>query len=263
PRPLSTPPSGIRFSPVAFFHRHWVDGSGKREVRPVTDIFSGPTGGVSYPKIACTSSGCHDESCLVALAERGPFLPRVASMLNKMILTAILLTLSMGFLPRSALGADELPSRALARLGDYRFYHGPGIECAVLSPDGSRVASAARYSDHNTQVSDQERQRYNCTIVVWNAATGQRVRELRAPRGPLSYLAFSADGRLLAGACGGYEERGSVAVFEVGSEKLLQHFGDFRSVAQLQFSADGKQLRVSEWVGPVSAWEAATGRRLR
>jgi hypothetical protein len=49
--------------------------------------------------------------------------------------------------------ADELPPRALARLGDYRFYHGPEIACAVLSPDGSRVASAARYSDDTTQVS--------------------------------------------------------------------------------------------------------------
>src|SRR5262249_48067137 len=263
PRPLSTPPSGIRFSPVAFFHRHWVDGSGKREVRPVTDIFSGPTGGVSYPKIACTSSGCHDESCLVALAERGPFLPRVASMLNKMILTAILLTLSMGFLPRSALGADELPPRALARLGDYRFYHGPGIECAVLSPDGSRVASVGRYSDHNTQVSDQERQRYDCTIVVWDAATGDRIRELLAPRGPLSHLAFSADGRLLAAACGSYKTRESVAVFEAGSGKLLRHFGDFKSVNHLQFSAGGQQLRVCGWGRAAGRWDPAAGQKLR
>jgi WD40 repeat protein len=196
-------------------------------------------------------------------AERGPFLPKVASMLNKMMLPAIFLTLSMGFLQTSALGADELPPRALARLGDYRFYHGPGIECAVLSSDGSRVASAARYSDHNTQVSDQERQRYNCTIVVWDAATGERVRELRAPRGPLSHLAFSVDGKLLAADCGGYRTRHSLAVFEVASGKLLKHFGDFRFVGQLQFSADGKQLHVSEWLGPASAWDIATGKQLR
>src|SRR5262245_44567105 len=184
-------------------------------------------------------------------------------MLNKMILLAILLTFSMGFLQTSALGADDLPPRALARLGDYRFYHGPGIECAVLSPDGSRVASVARYSDHNTQVSDQERQRYDCTIVVWEAATGDRIRELRAPRGPLSHLAFSADGRLLAAACGSYKTRESVAVFEAGSGKLLRHFGDFKSVNHLQLSADGKQLRVCEWAGPASAWNPATGKQLR
>jgi WD40 repeat protein len=162
-----------------------------------------------------------------------------------------------------SLGAEELPPHALARLGDYRFYHGPGIRCAVLSPDGSRVASAARYSDDNTQVSDQERQRYDYTIVLWNAATGERVRELRAPRGPLSHLAFSADGSLLAAACGGYQTRYSVAVFEAGSGKLLQHFGDFRAVARLHFSPDGKQLRVSEWLGPVTTWNATTGRPLR
>jgi WD40 repeat protein len=155
------------------------------------------------------------------------------------------------------------PARALARLGDYRFYHGPEIQSAVLSPDGSRVASAAQYSDHNTQVSDQERQRYNRTIVVWDAATGERIRELRAPRAPLSLLAFSGDGKLLAAACGSYKMRASVAVFEVGSGKLLKHFGDFRSVAQLQFSADGKQLRVSDWLRPVSAWDVATGKQVR
>src|SRR5262249_16469421 len=55
-------------------------------------------------------------------------------------------------------------------------YHGPEIECAVLSPDGTRVASVARYSRHNTQVSDQERQRYDCSIVVWDAASGPRGR---------------------------------------------------------------------------------------
>src|SRR5262249_37709910 len=132
-----------------------------------------------------------------------------------------------------ALSKAGEPARALARLGDYRFYHGPRIQSAVLSPDGSRVASVAQYSDDNTQVSDQERQRYNRTIVVWDAATGERLRELRAPRAPLSLLAFSGDGKLLAADCGSYKTRASVAVFEVGSGKLLKHFGDFRSVAQL------------------------------
>src|SRR5262245_53968535 len=105
--------------------------------------------------------------------------------------TLALATVFLGIAP--VLSTAGEPARALARLGDYRFYHGPEIQSAVLSPDGSRVASAARYSEHNTQVSDQERQRYDCAIVVWDTATGERIRELRAPRGPLSHLTFSAD----------------------------------------------------------------------
>lgn len=66
-------------------------------------------------------------------------------MSNKPILPVVLLTVTMGLPRTGALGANELPPRAVARLGSYRFYHGPGIECAVLSPDGSRVASTASY----------------------------------------------------------------------------------------------------------------------
>src|SRR5262249_16901874 len=61
--------------------------------------------------------------------------------------------------------ADALPQRAVARIGDYRFYHGPGIRMAALSPDGKHIASL-RDSD---------------VIVLWDTGTGERFRKLRFP----------------------------------------------------------------------------------
>src|SRR5262245_15312282 len=100
-------------------------------------------------------------------------------MTHKVMFPVVLLALTVGFPRGSALGADGLPPRAFARLGSYRFYHGPGIDYAVLSPDGRRVASAASYPCYFRHASEQERGVWERTIMVWDAATGECVRELR------------------------------------------------------------------------------------
>jgi hypothetical protein len=95
----------------------------------------------------------------------------------------LVLTGILGLAQANMQGAERLPPRALARLGDHRFYHGSGIISAVLSPDGRRIASA---DDHHR------------TIVVWDSASGERLRELSIPRSFVSRLAFSPDGKTLA-----------------------------------------------------------------
>ena len=94
-------------------------------------------------------------------------------------------------LSSALLGAEELPPRALARLGDHHFYHGPGVTCAVLSPEGRHVASAATYPCYCKYLGDKEREAYERIIVLWEAATGERVRDLTVPHAPVSCLAFS------------------------------------------------------------------------
>jgi WD40 repeat protein len=182
-------------------------------------------------------------------------------MSNRAKLLLVLLALGAGFPRARALGAGELPPCALARLGSDRFYHGPWIGCAVLSPDGSRIASAAE-AVSSRRLTDKERNAYDTLIVLWDAATGERVRELHAPHRPVSHLLFSPDGKRLAAECGG-DDKEWVVVFEVKTGKLLRQLGSFKGLGYLQFSADGKQLRVSEWCGPVTAWDAATGKQLR
>jgi WD40 repeat protein len=157
-----------------------------------------------------------------------------------------------------SLAADELPPRAVARIGDYRFYHGPGIECAVLSPDGSRIASAARYPSYFKYVSGKDFDAYDQVIVLWDAATGKRVRELRVPIGP-QCLAFTPDGKRLAASCRLTKDGPGVLLFDVESGKLLERPRSFGEGARrIYFSKDGKQL-----YEPEAAWDVETGKELR
>src|SRR5262249_5198958 len=82
---------------------------------------------------------------------RDSFVPGRLSMFSRPVLAGLILLAasagSRGAAPPvpSTDSSDPLPPRAVARLGSQRFYHGPGIQCAVLSPDGRRIASAATY----------------------------------------------------------------------------------------------------------------------
>jgi WD40 repeat protein len=184
-------------------------------------------------------------------------------MIDKAMRALVLLIAIMGLRQTRSLAKEPLPPRALAHIGDHRFYHGPGIDCAVLSPDGRRIASAANY-DYNANVTDKERDAYDPVIVVWDAATGERLRELRVPRGIIWRLAFSPDGKRLAAAYSISYPKANVVLFDVETSKLLRQLDEFpNEVIHLQFSADGNQVRVSEECGSVSAWDAATGKKLR
>jgi hypothetical protein len=82
-----------------------------------------------------------------------------------------------------ARGADDLPPRAVARLGGHRFYHGPGVTCAVLSPDGQRAASAAEVPVYFRHVVDKQRDAHGRVIILWDTATGERIRDRHARGG--------------------------------------------------------------------------------
>jgi WD40 repeat protein len=167
-----------------------------------------------------------------------------------------------------ARAAEDLPPRAVARLGDYRFYHGPGINHAILSPDGRRIASTAWYDTSFKHLPEKEREGYARVIKVWDAATGKCLREIDAPGMPLS-LAFSPDGKQLATSVQPSEDKPAVLFFDVESGKILRHLNDVESpVYRLHFSADGKQLRGAErnglaQSGPVVSWDVDAGKRLR
>lgn len=184
-------------------------------------------------------------------------------MTNRSVRSLSLLAVMMGLSQVQVQSAEPLPPRALARIGDHRFYHGPGINCAVLSPDGKRIASAAQDSESDEDIA-RDRNDYNRTLVLWDAVTGELLREMRVPQGTISSLAFSLDGKRLAASYRISDEKSGVVLFDVESGELVRRLGEFPTdTAFLRYSADGKQLWVSEWGGSVSAWDAATGKQLR
>src|SRR5262245_13294474 len=143
--------------------------------------------------------------------------------------------------PRAIAKEAPLPPGAIASLGSYRFFHGPGVHSAVLSPDGTRVASAATYPIYQQLLPPEEKCDYERVIVLWDARTGERIRELEAWEGPLRDLAFSPDGKRLAATCGH-----NVFVFEVETGKRFKAIKLNHYARRLRFSPDGKHLYVQE-----------------
>jgi WD40 repeat protein len=174
------------------------------------------------------------------------------------------LLVTLGMVPASLLHGQELPPRAVARLGDYRFHHGSSIELVALSPDGSRVASLARKARTFRDVPDQERDPLERTIVLWDASSGQRLRELQAPGRSVSSLAFSPDSKRLLVICdnlysGEQFPRQQIQLFEIDSGKIVDQFGPFESAVHFQrFSVDGKRLLLGEGDDTVISFDIAS-----
>ncbi len=156
--------------------------------------------------------------------------------------------------------AEPLPPRALARLGSYRFYHGPDVNSAVLSPDGRMIASASLKvvsKNGNPQYVNEK------GIILWDKVTGQRIRELQVPNAPVFDLEFSPNSKQLAARFGDHPEPSGIALFDVDSGKLLKQITgpDFRL---RRFSPDGKSLYLSEgYRNNVILWDIEAGKRTR
>lgn len=155
------------------------------------------------------------------------------------------------------LAGQPLPPGAYAQFGSHRYYHGPGIVEAVLSPDGSRIASIARYK-YSSHVSDAVRHAYEETIVLWNTATGERVRECRGSKPPIGDLAFSSDGNLLAAT-----DDSGIVVFDVARGELVRQFENNHFPRQLRFSCDYRRLFFVEGREAAVSIDAVTGKELK
>jgi WD40 repeat protein len=134
------------------------------------------------------------------------------------------------------------------------------ISAVDWSPDGRYVAAGRWF----TRVSKS-----HAAINVWEAESGRRVQNIRAPlpldRGENDVsthaLRFSPNGAHLAAG-----HRGGVTVHEVESGRLVRaiqgHPGMGRAVS---FSADGKQITTTgpERVAPLQVFDVASGEHLR
>ena len=156
---------------------------------------------------------------------------------------------------------DALPPRALARLGDYRFYHGDKLGCYAINYDGKRVVTG----DCGVSADFDK-------VIVWDGLiSGEELRRWQILGGGISCLDISPDGqsRVAVGCCNEKDKPNNLLIYDIETGKIVHQLAEFKSgVTHVQFTLDGKRLHVSEGNGRwfseplITSWDVATGKRL-
>jgi WD40 repeat protein len=96
-------------------------------------------------------------------------------------------------------------------------------------------------------------------VKVWSISTGEEIWSVRAGS-PMKTVAFSPDGKLLAGAGSG----NAVRILDAATGRQLRVLkGHTQFVQAVVFSPDGKRLASGSLDQTVKLWEVDTGRELR
>jgi WD40 repeat protein len=122
---------------------------------------------------------------------------------------------------------------------------GQGGHGIAFSPDGQSLAVADGYFN---------------TATLWDAETGKKRHTLHGHQGPVSSVALSGDGKLLATASA---DR-TVKLWSTASGALVRTMSEHeKGVNDVVFSPDGKELASASDDGTLRVWETATGRPVR
>jgi WD40 repeat protein/predicted Zn-dependent protease len=132
--------------------------------------------------------------------------------------------------------------------------HTGRVSGVAFSPDGKRLASGS-------MVLDLQKQRMvSGELKVWDAQTGGPLLTLRGLTGPVCSVAFSPDGKRLAGGSG--DARVQVWDAQTG-QQVLDLQGHTNSVWSVCFSPDGARLATGSNDGTVKVWDRHSGQQLR
>ncbi len=136
----------------------------------------------------------------------------------------------------------------LKSTNDQSFY----VDSAAFSPDGRFVLSGCDdgMMDGNLQ---------NGKAILWNTATGEKVRQFIGHSGGIFDLAFSPDGQFILT---GGEDR-FVILWNVATGKMIRKFeSPLANGLSVSFSPDGRFILTGSHDGAMAVWDFATGQEL-
>jgi WD40 repeat protein len=144
---------------------------------------------------------------------------------------------------------------------------GGTITSLTFSTDGQRLATA----DISPSIKVFEVATGKVLLLILPAdftivqGKGLPVQSLDGPSGRTASLAFSPDGKRLAGGgvAGGEKEPGELKVWEADTGKAIFTLRHQRAILSVVYSPDGKQLAAGTLDGAVKVWDAQTGADLR
>jgi WD40 repeat protein len=148
---------------------------------------------------------------------------------------------------RTDMHGDPLPPGALLRLGTSRFRHGGSIYSLACSKDGRLLVTGNAGYKHLEQ---------DASVVVWDLASGRRVRTFPGQAHVVRSVALAPDGKQLA-VVNGY---GKVLLYDLATNKELRQL-ETESPEHVLFTPDGSTLLVSD-IATVRRWDRSTLKEL-